>query len=130
TQGRKIERALARTSANLPERVLLVGLANEYLSYFTTTAEYDLQHYEGASTMYGADSASFVTGALVRVATELTGSALVPESYVYLGGRWTRFSMPRTQWAPGAPESMVRMLLRDPLSDRIPEWIPTFCWTD
>jgi len=33
--------------------VLLVGMANEYLSYFCTEAEYDEQHYEGASMMYG-----------------------------------------------------------------------------
>ncbi len=30
-----------------------IGLAGEYLSYFTTPQEYDLQHYEGASMMYG-----------------------------------------------------------------------------
>lgn len=30
-----------------------IGLAGEYLSYFTTPEEYDLQHYEGASMMYG-----------------------------------------------------------------------------
>jgi hypothetical protein len=38
------------------EAVQLSGLANEYLSYFTSPWEYDAQHYEGGSTMYGRES--------------------------------------------------------------------------
>ena len=34
-------------------RVILTGLANEYSGYITTPEEYDLQHYEGASTIFG-----------------------------------------------------------------------------
>lgn len=30
-----------------------IGYANDYAGYFTTPEEYALQHYEGASTMYG-----------------------------------------------------------------------------
>jgi neutral ceramidase len=33
--------------------VALIGYANEYLHYFTTPAEYDMQHYEGGSTLFG-----------------------------------------------------------------------------
>ena len=33
--------------------VILTGLANEYSGYITTPEEYDLQHYEGASTLFG-----------------------------------------------------------------------------
>ena len=33
---------------------VIVSMANEYLSYFTTPSEYALQHYEGSSTVYGA----------------------------------------------------------------------------
>ena len=36
--------------------VQLSGLANEYLSYFVSPEEYDAQHYEGGSTMYGRES--------------------------------------------------------------------------
>ncbi len=35
------------------ERVAVVGLANSYLGYFTTPAEYRAQHYEGGATFYG-----------------------------------------------------------------------------
>jgi hypothetical protein len=33
--------------------IVVSGLANEYISYFTTPQEYDAQHYEGGSTLYG-----------------------------------------------------------------------------
>lgn len=38
---------------------IVVGLANEYVGYFTTSAEYSLQHYEGASTFYGPLQGTF-----------------------------------------------------------------------
>ncbi|MGH9894011.1 MAG: neutral/alkaline non-lysosomal ceramidase N-terminal domain-containing protein, partial [bacterium] len=34
-------------------RVVIAGLANDYASYVTTPEEYDLQYYEGASTLFG-----------------------------------------------------------------------------
>ena len=37
---------------------MFVGYANEYLSYFTTPAEYEQQAYEGGFTLYGKDSNS------------------------------------------------------------------------
>ncbi|MDD9937293.1 MAG: neutral/alkaline non-lysosomal ceramidase N-terminal domain-containing protein [Myxococcales bacterium] len=37
----------------------LVGLTNGYLQYIATREEYALQHYEGASTVYGPRSARF-----------------------------------------------------------------------
>lgn len=50
--GQRIEQRVdaARTT---PGPTVSVGLAGEYLSYFTTPEEYDLQHYEGGSMMYG-----------------------------------------------------------------------------
>lgn len=50
--GRRIATAVAEATGD-PERVVTVGLAGEYLSYFATPEEYALQHYEGASTLYG-----------------------------------------------------------------------------
>lgn len=35
------------------DRVAVIGLANSYLGYFTTPAEYRAQHYEGGATFYG-----------------------------------------------------------------------------
>ncbi|MBV1857203.1 MAG: neutral/alkaline non-lysosomal ceramidase N-terminal domain-containing protein [Nannocystaceae bacterium] len=50
--GQRIEQRVnaARTT---PGPTVSIGLAGEYLSYFTTPEEFDLQHYEGASMMYG-----------------------------------------------------------------------------
>jgi endonuclease/exonuclease/phosphatase family metal-dependent hydrolase len=39
---------------------ILLGLSNSYISYFTTHSEYELQHYEGSSTLYGKYSAYLV----------------------------------------------------------------------
>ena len=33
--------------------VVLSGYSNEYLHYFTTPQEYEMQHYEGGHTVYG-----------------------------------------------------------------------------
>lgn len=38
------------------DNAVLVGLSNEYLQYVTTRREYDKQHYEGASVIYGPGS--------------------------------------------------------------------------
>ena len=35
------------------ERVVISGLANEFVLYFTTPEEYDRQHYEGGNTHFG-----------------------------------------------------------------------------
>ena len=55
--GRMVRGALAlQAQSHGIKGIQLSGLANEYLSYFTTPAEYDAQHYEGGSTMYGRQS--------------------------------------------------------------------------
>jgi neutral ceramidase len=51
TMGRRLRAALS--SSEPGRRVAIVGLANEYLSYVTTPEEYDLQDYEGGSTIFG-----------------------------------------------------------------------------
>lgn len=50
--GRRLQRAVA---AKLPsvDQVILGGFANHYSQYVTTPEEYDAQHYEGASTLFG-----------------------------------------------------------------------------
>jgi hypothetical protein len=59
--GRMLRNALkAAAQGHGIKEVQLSGLANEYLSYFVTPQEYDAQHYEGGSTMYGRESSIFV----------------------------------------------------------------------
>lgn len=68
--GRRLARSVA-AAAGTKERALLVGLANEYLSYFTTEAEYETQQYEGASMLYGPRSAHRIESALTELAQGL-----------------------------------------------------------
>lgn len=53
--------------------VILMGLANEYLSYFTTCEEYKLQQYEAASMLYGPESAKTIESEICHIASELAG---------------------------------------------------------
>lgn len=54
--------AASAAAAQPPTHVTVAGLTNEYLLYVATAEEYALQHYEGASTIYGPDSAEFLRG--------------------------------------------------------------------
>lgn len=52
--GRRLRRALTDAWAgDGVARVVINGYANAYCSYLTTPEEYDVQRYEGASTLYG-----------------------------------------------------------------------------
>lgn len=65
------------------QRVILSGLANEYLSYFTTPEEYERQHYEGGSAMYGRYSSLILQGTLTDLAQRMAGGRPAPEAYPY-----------------------------------------------
>src|SRR4051794_14793791 len=53
--------------------VVLVGYANEYIHYLTTPEEYEQQHYEGGSTLFGKYSSNLVEGDLATLAGDLAG---------------------------------------------------------
>jgi neutral ceramidase len=46
----------------------VLGYAGDYAGYFTTRPEYLRQHYEGASTLYGAESLNHLAARLARLA--------------------------------------------------------------
>lgn len=54
-----------------PHEVVIVGLTNEYMQYFATREEFELQHYEGASTLWGPDSGDFLAEQLACLARNL-----------------------------------------------------------
>jgi hypothetical protein len=64
-------------------RAVIAGLANEYLSYFTTPQEYQRQHYEGGSTMYGHTAADVIRDGLVDLAGRLGSGRGSPTAYAY-----------------------------------------------
>ncbi len=62
TAGARLnERVLEDTKRyeGAPTTSIVAGLANEYIQYVATREEYQLQAYEGASTIYGPDSAQY-----------------------------------------------------------------------
>ncbi|HEY1357735.1 MAG TPA: neutral/alkaline non-lysosomal ceramidase N-terminal domain-containing protein [Thermoleophilaceae bacterium] len=60
-------------------RVVISGLANEYMSYFTTPEEFERQHYEGGQTYWGRLSSVLLGDELARLAGRLvTGQPAQP----------------------------------------------------
>ncbi|MFS8065819.1 MAG: neutral/alkaline non-lysosomal ceramidase N-terminal domain-containing protein, partial [Byssovorax sp.] len=64
---------LHKKSEGAIDGVVMVGLTNNYLQYATTSDEYDLQHYEGASTLYGPETARFLGNHFLCLADWLYG---------------------------------------------------------
>lgn len=64
----------------------VIGLANEYIGYTTTAKEYNLQQYEGASTLLGPQEADMLV-------CLLSHASLVPTSEL----------APAQEFAPGPP---------------------------
>lgn len=111
--------------------VVLVGLANEYLSYFTTPAEYEAQHYEGASTLYGAQAGTVLTEAIEANAATLGGYAgQRPTAYRYdVGGRHpVQYGLQSLGSLPAVPDLLAKLVGRAE-NQQLPG-LPTACWSD
>jgi neutral ceramidase len=67
--GARVKDAVAAASG--VGRVVLSGLANEFIQYLTTPEEYDRQHYEGGSTLYGPFSSNLLQGELAELSRRL-----------------------------------------------------------
>ncbi len=69
--GHRIKKSIREGLQSDPEDpIVITSLTNEYLSYFTTPAEFSAQHYEGASTMYGFKSGNLLQENLAHLTTE------------------------------------------------------------
>ena len=73
-----VERAVAGSGI---ERVVVSGLANEFILYFTTPEEYARQHYEGGNTHFGTYSANLLKGELARLAGTLARGEPAPPAF-------------------------------------------------
>jgi hypothetical protein len=128
TLGHRIENTLA--NATLPnQQVVLVGLANEYLSYFTTPREYNAQHYEGASTMYGQLAGLYMEQELKRIAELAANSAAYDFKREYKtgseSGNLGEMGMQKTwHWREG-----LANMLQDTNGSAVRHF-PQFGWTD
>jgi neutral ceramidase len=63
--------------------VVISGLANEYLSYFTTPREYDRQHYEGGATLFGRLASNLLAERLTDLARRLAEGRAAPSPYLF-----------------------------------------------
>jgi hypothetical protein len=75
--------ALREMAGSGLHRVVVAGYANEYISYLTTPEEYEAQHYEGGTTVYGPASGPFVASALGDLAGRLVRGAAAPEPHPF-----------------------------------------------
>jgi sugar phosphate isomerase/epimerase len=78
--GRRVREAV-RDATGVPATI--AGLANEYLSYFVTPEEYDQQHYEGASTLYGRATSVLIQMSLTDLAQRLVRGEPAPEPHPF-----------------------------------------------
>lgn len=53
TSGLRLRRTVAEAVGADLQNVLVAGYSNSYFHYLTTPEEYDAQHYEGGSTLFG-----------------------------------------------------------------------------
>ncbi len=61
--------------------VVIAGLADEYVQYVTTPEEYGQQSYEGASTLYGKNEATFLQERLAELGSNLAKGTPAPDPY-------------------------------------------------
>jgi neutral ceramidase len=87
TAGGRIAASVLATMKHAPDAptdAVIAGLANGYIQYVATEEEYQLQHYEGASTLYGPRTQAFFTEWFARLAQAMlpqrAGSPVAPSA--------------------------------------------------
>jgi hypothetical protein len=82
--GRRLRAAVGAAVGRAGIRkVLVAGVANEYVYYWTTPEEYQAQHYEGGSTLYGPYAGNFLLASHVELGGRLARGEPAPAPYAY-----------------------------------------------
>ena len=82
--GRRVREAVTAAAEGTGiGRVIVVGYTNEYLSYLTTPEEYERQHYEGGSTLYGPYASVMLTDALAELAARMASGDPAQDPYPF-----------------------------------------------
>lgn len=77
--GRRVRAALLATGRPAGIKgVAIAGLANDFMQYFTSPEEYDRQHYEGGSTLYGRTASVFIQERLVELMSAIASGDAAP----------------------------------------------------
>jgi neutral ceramidase len=80
--GARVKAALLETMGGAGvRRVVIAGLAGDYIQYITTPEEYGQQSYEGASTLFGVNEATFLQEHLVDLAARMVHGEPAPDPY-------------------------------------------------
>jgi neutral ceramidase len=90
--------------------VAIIGMANGYIQYVTSDAEYRAQHYEGGSTIYGPRTASVLAGELASLAAAIEragGRSPVNEVPEFTGSPGELVSVMPSR-ASGPPPTQIR----------------------
>jgi neutral ceramidase len=72
--GHEVDAAVRGALGSTVSTAVVAGLANEYIQYVASRAEYDVQGYEGASTLFGPASAELIAKIASALATRLDRS--------------------------------------------------------
>jgi hypothetical protein len=82
--GARVRQALlGATAASGIRGVAIAGLVNEFVNYITTAEEYDRQHYEGASTLFGPLESNFLRAGLTDLARRLVEGRPSPVAHPF-----------------------------------------------
>src|SRR5215207_2239091 len=77
--GRRLRHAVLRAARGSGvRRIVVSGLANDFIQYLTTPEEYGRQHYEGGSTLFGPASGVFVQERLVELVRRMSAGRPAP----------------------------------------------------
>jgi neutral ceramidase len=77
--GSRVRAAVQQTSGL--DRIVVSGLAGEFIQYLATPEEYDRQHYEGGSTLYGPLSSNLLRQELAELARRLVAGEPAQAAY-------------------------------------------------
>ena len=133
TMGWRIEKAvLSKLSPSGVSEVILVGLANEFISYVTTPEEYEAQRYEAASTLYGPYSGPVFQWRLEGLAKNLgfAEHKLQEERRSYITGRKRSFSITDAGQPPVRADDSLDHIVQDLRTRQPARNYPTACWID
>lgn len=81
--GRRVRAEAAKQAGIDPSHVVLSGLVNDFVQYFTTPEEYERQHYEGGSTLYGEYSSNLLMEQIGGLSGRLAKGEAAPEPYAF-----------------------------------------------
>jgi neutral ceramidase len=78
--GRRLRAATLRAArGSAIRRIVISGLANDFVQYVTTPEEYDRQHYEGGTTLFGRAEGVFIEEHLADLVARIVDRRPAPD---------------------------------------------------